>query len=78
MSFILCAFRQIFALLNVNQFVMTKEKIKVPEKEKKTHNFTIRFSESERSNLYNFCSRKKTTLTELIRFSLKTIIEKSN
>lgn len=53
------------------------DKIKVPEKEKKNHNFTIRFSDSEREKLDEFCNRKNTTLTALIRFSLKTVMERA-
>ncbi|MBN1820241.1 MAG: hypothetical protein JW833_05975 [Prolixibacteraceae bacterium] len=53
------------------------DKIKVPQKEKKTHNFTIRFSDSERTQLDSFCAKKNTTLTALIRFSLKTVMERA-
>ncbi len=53
------------------------DKIKIPAREKKTHNFTIRFSDSERNKLDEFCDRKNTTLTALIRFSLKTIMERA-
>ncbi|WP_297097547.1 hypothetical protein [uncultured Draconibacterium sp.] len=56
---------------------MKKEKIKVPVKDRKTSNFTIRFSESERKQLDDFCEKKNTTLTELIRFSLKTVMDRA-
>ncbi len=53
------------------------EKIKVPQKQKKTRNFTIRFSDNERAKLDEFCARKNTTLTALIRFSLQTVMERA-
>lgn len=53
------------------------DKIKVPQKEKKTHNFTIRFSDRERELLDEFCRQKNTTLTALIRFSLETVMERA-
>lgn len=56
---------------------MKKEKFKVPEKQRKTSNFTIRFSENERKKLDNFCQEKNTTLTELIRFSLQKVMERA-
>lgn len=76
MSFFICALKITFITLNVNFNVMT-EKIKVPQREKKTHNFTIRFSDSERRKLDEFCTRKNTTLTALVRFSLQTIMERA-
>lgn len=59
------------------QITMKKEKYRIPEKHRKTSNFTVRFSESERIKLDKFCKEKNTTLTELIRFSLRTIIERA-
>lgn len=56
---------------------MKKERFKVPEKHRKTANFTIRFSESERKKLNKFCKEKNTTLTELIRFSLEKVMERA-
>jgi len=54
-----------------------KEKIEIPEKLIKDKNFTVRFSTPEREKLDEFCVRKKTTLAELIRFSLKTVMERA-
>lgn len=54
-----------------------ERKIKVPPKEILDQNFTVRFSKNERAKLEQFCSKKKTTLAKLIRFSLKTVMERA-
>ncbi len=53
------------------------KRITIPQKVKRTKNFTVRFSTSERAKLDLFCKSRNTTLAELIRFSLKTVMERA-
>ncbi len=53
------------------------QKIKIPQKEVRSQNFTVRFSKSEREKLDKFCIKKKTNLAEFIRFSTRTVMERA-
>lgn len=54
-----------------------EKKLIIPEKTKRTENFTVRLSPEERAELEFFCEIKKTTISELIRFSLKAVMERA-
>jgi hypothetical protein len=53
------------------------EKIKVPPKKVKSRNFTVRFTDDERSKLERFCALKKTTIAEFIRFSCNEVMKRA-
>ena len=54
------------------------EAINFKEMQKKNHRIGIKVSKVERDRLFEFCQKKGVTVSELIRHSLRKVINEQN